>query len=123
MLFRSDPVKLREATSLHAAEDNKGKRNEKLFEAILGESLSTDDLDELAKKFEGFQVAGMNVPKSSGKLGITLRKPEQGGDVLQRTVTVRRERSGWKVDEISGEGRFEQPIMIPRGRMGGGRRR
>jgi hypothetical protein len=117
-----DAAKLKEATALHAIEDNKGKRNEKLFTGILDESISEDEIDELAKRLEGYQISGHNDAKSSGRLGVILAKGGQNGEYFQRTITVRREKSGWKVDEIGGEGKFERPVMGPtRGRMRGRR--
>jgi len=115
-----DATRLKEATALRAGQDNETRpQNKKLFEAILEENLSGDDLDELAKKLEGFQVTGANEAKSSARLGIILHKSEGGGAFLQRTITVRREKAGWKVVDISGEGKLEKPITIPRGGMRG----
>jgi hypothetical protein len=101
-LKAKDPVRLREATALRAVRENEGKANEKLFASILEESMSEDEIDELAKKLEGYQIAGRNVAKSSGRLGIILQKSDKGGDILLRTITVRIEKDGWKVVDIGG---------------------
>lgn len=98
-----DPIRLKDATALRAAEDNKGSRNEKLFASILDESITPEDIEELGKTLEGFQIAGNNVPKSTARLGIILQRQGKNGDTLLRTITARKEKAGWKVDEISGQ--------------------
>jgi hypothetical protein len=117
-----DLPKIAEATALHAPYEASGK-NQKLFAAILDQDLAQEDLDELAKKLDGYQFAGANVAKSSGQLGIIVTKPE-GTSIMRRTITMRHEKAGWKVQDISGQGEIEKPIVMPRmgGRMGGGRR-
>ncbi|MDR3636257.1 MAG: hypothetical protein P4L84_20815 [Isosphaeraceae bacterium] len=116
-----DPARLKEATALHAGQPSETRpQNKKIFEAILEESLSPDDLDELAKKLDGYQVSGSNDATSSGRLGITLHKSGAGGSFLQRTITVRKEKAGWKVVDISGEGKLES--MNGGGGGGGGMR-
>jgi hypothetical protein len=107
--------RLAEATALHAPVEATGK-NQKLFQAILDQSLSDEDLAELAKSMDGYQIVGQNTAKSSGRLGIIVMKPE-GTSQMTRTVTTRHEKKGWKVVDISGKRELEKPIAIPR--MGG----
>jgi len=116
-----DLKKIAEATALRAPLEA-STRNQKIFLAILEEDLAEEDLDELAKKLEGFQITSYNVPKSSGIFKVTITKPE-GTSIMRRTITMRREKAGWKVLDISGEGELEKPIVVPRmrGRMGGRR--
>jgi len=114
--------RLAEATALRAPTEAAGK-NQKMFTSILEQSLSSDDLDELAKKLEGFQIVGTNQPKSSGKLGVILSKPTNDGGQLIRTVTARHEKAGWKVVDISGVTEMERPLPNMRVRGGTGRRR
>jgi hypothetical protein len=46
--------------------------------------------------------------KSTGKLGIVISKSEKNSsNRLQRTVTVRREKAGWKVLDISSPIEFQ----------------
>jgi hypothetical protein len=111
-------AKIAEATALRAPIEAVTK-NQKLFVAILEQNLAPEDLDELAKKLEGYQYAGENQAKSSAKLGIILTKNE-GTSVMSRTLTMRHEKAGWKILDISGEREFEKPISMPRP---GGRRR
>lgn len=112
--------RLAEATALRAPTEASGTKNQKLFAAILEQSLSEDDISDLANKLEGFQIVGQNEPKSSGKLGIILGKPGKNGESYRRVITVRHEKAGWKVVDISGQGTIEKPIVMPR--MGRGRR-
>ena len=116
-----DAEKIAEATALHAPTEASA-RYKKVFEAILEGSLAPEDLDQIAKKFEGMNIMSQNQAKSSGRLGIIVGKAGSKGDTLTRTVTVRKEKSGWKVVDISGEREIERPIMI-RGMPGRGRRR
>lgn len=113
-----DAQRLREATALRAEKENEGNRNEKLFRSILDESISQDEMDELAKRLDGFQIAGRNVPKSTSRLGIILQRRDTRGNMFQRTITVRREKDGWKVCEISGEGRIGQSMGTATQRQG-----
>jgi hypothetical protein len=103
-LRAKDPVRLREATARRAEEFNKGKRYEKLFKSILDESISQDEIEELAKVFEGFQIAGANQAKTTSTLGIILQKSNpKTGRLVYRTLTVRREKEGWKVLDLGHE--------------------
>jgi hypothetical protein len=114
---KKDLNAISQATALRAATESK---NTKLFQLILSQELAQEDLDELAKKLAGFQYAFYNQPKSSGVLGVVIRKPE-GTSTMQRTITMRHEKAGWKVMDISGEGEIEKPIIMPRMRGGTGR--
>ena len=56
-----DPERLAEATALRAGQAGEtGPHYQKLFSAILEQSLAPEDLDELAKKFEGVTIVGHN---------------------------------------------------------------
>jgi hypothetical protein len=118
-----DLDRLAEATALHAPTEAERGDYKKIFAAILDGSLAPEDMDELAKRFEGMQIAGRNQAKSSGRLGVTIAKSGQRGSYFNRTITVRREKAGWKVVDVSGQREFQAPAM-PRGMPGtGGRRR
>jgi hypothetical protein len=103
-LKAKDLKRLSEATALRASAEAKGVKNQKLFASITDESMTEDDLSELANKLEGYQVVGMNDFKSSGRAGVTLGKQATNGDYHQRTVIVRKEKAGWKVADIGGQG-------------------
>lgn len=113
-LKAKDPQRLREATALRAATESEGPYR-KVLSAILEESLAAEDMDELAKKFEGMQVTGMNPPKSSGRVDVIIGKSEGGGDYATRKITVRKEKAGWKVIDIAGQREFDAPANL-RGR-------
>jgi len=110
-LRAKDPERLANATALHAEAESADK-NKKMFKAILDKSLPDNELNDLASKLEGFQVVSQNIPKSSGRLGIILGK-RRGNDMVQRTVTVRLEKAGWKVVDIGPEGVIEGFSKMP----------
>jgi hypothetical protein len=117
-----DPERLAEATALRAPTES-SPQYQKVFAAIIEQSLAPEDLDELAKKFEGMSIIGQNQAKSSARLGIIIGKNGQKGEQLTRTITVRKEKAGWKVCDVSGQREFEKPINIRGGGMPRGRRR
>jgi hypothetical protein len=92
----------RPKTSATAAQKDTGNsKNQEMFAKIVDSSISDSELDEVAKKLEGYQIAGENAVKSTGRLGIFIDKLADNGSVLRRTVTVRREKKGWGVMDIS----------------------
>jgi predicted nucleotide-binding protein len=92
--------RLAEVVALRAPIEAATPKNKKLFSAILDQSISDAEVDEIAKALEGFQIVGNNEAKSSGRLGIIIAKTSEN-DYLQRTVTVRKEAKGWRVVDIS----------------------
>jgi hypothetical protein len=121
-LKSKDLERLADTVALRAPTEASSKSNQKLFESILERSMSEDDLSDLANKLNGFQMVDANQPKSSGRFSIILGKPGKNGEFYRRTITLRHEKAGWKVLDISGQGKIEKPIVMPRGR-GGMRRR
>ncbi len=111
--------RLAEATARRAPTEASGPKNQKLFASILEQSLTEDDLNDLANKLEGYQVVGNNTPKSTGKYALILGKAGKNGESYRRTITTRHEKDGWKVTDISGVGKVEKPIVG--GRMRGRR--
>ena len=118
-----DLDRLTEATAIHAQVEARAK-NQEIFKRIYDGSLSEQELDDLAKKLEGYQLAGYNPPKSTGRIDIILQKmsgpgPESGPGQNQnpsrftRLITVRHEKRGWLVCDISGESEFKNPRMMP----------
>jgi hypothetical protein len=99
-LKSKDRDKLAEATALHSQEEASGK-NKELFAKIVDMSISDAELDDLSKKFDGFHVSGENAAKSTGKLGVYIDKPTDEGGVIRRTLTVRKEKKGWGVEDVS----------------------
>ena len=50
-----------------------------MFAKILEVSLSDSELDDLAKKLEGYQIAGENPPKSTGRVDVVIQKSGDNG--------------------------------------------
>jgi len=96
-----DRERLTEATALRASTPEEGGKYRDMFARIIDSSIADSELDDLATKLEGFKVSGENQPKSTGRLGVTVKKPTDTGGFLQRTVTVRKEKKGWGVLDIS----------------------
>lgn len=92
---------LTEATALRASTAEEGGKYRDMFGRIIDSSISDSELDDLASKLDGYKVSGENQAKSTGRLGVTIRKPTDTGGWLSRTVTVRREKKGWGVLDIS----------------------
>lgn len=120
-LRAKDPARLHEATAARAPFECHEK-NKKLFEALVEESMSQEDLDELAKLLEGYTITGQNTPKSSAVFSLIMTKASDRTTTLVRRLTMRKEKAGWKVMDIGGKGELESPIMVPRGRTTGRRR-
>jgi hypothetical protein len=106
-LKAKDKTRLAEATALRSQEEASTQRIKDLFKTIVEESISDSELDDLAKKLEGFTVAGENAAKSTGKLGIIIHKPTDDGGYMSRVITVRKEKKGWGVMDISKETEFK----------------
>jgi hypothetical protein len=99
-LASKDPKALADAVALRSRLEA-STRNQKYFEAILEENLPEDMLDELVKAFEGMAVQGMNQRKSTNVVGVIVGKTDENGSQISRTLTMRKEKAGWKVQDIS----------------------
>jgi len=116
-LRAKNPDMLAQATALRAPTEASPKY-QKVFTAILEQSLAPEDLDELAKKLEGYAIIGHNTPKSTGKFDVIVGRM-QGTSQFHRTITLRKEKAGWKVVDLSGAREFEKPIVLVRPGRGG----
>jgi hypothetical protein len=105
-LKAKDQDRLSEATARRAASESSAK-NQEIFTKILEVSLSDSELDDLAKKLEGYQVAGENPPKSTGRVDVVIQKSDGGGSYSRRRITARHEKKGWGVLDISPEQVFK----------------
>ena len=98
---------LAEATAIRAPTEASTERIRELFAKVVDTSISDDELDDIAKKLEGFAIAGENPVKSTGRVGVIIRKPLEDGGYLSRIVTVRREKKGWGVLDVSPQMEFK----------------
>jgi hypothetical protein len=108
-LEERDLKKVAAATALRAATESKNKA---LFQSILAQKLGQEDLDELARKLSGYELAGTSAP-TVDITRIVATRPE-GNGIVRRTLTMRREKAGWKLQDISDEGALAKPITVPR---------
>lgn len=117
-LSAKDPDRLAEATALRAPTEASPEL-QKVFRSITELSLSPDELNTLAKLFDGMQIQGQNVAKSTARLSIIVGKTDESGDQITRTITVRKEKAGWKVVDVSRPRVIDNPSRARR--PGGGR--
>ncbi len=89
-LRAKDADRLAEACALRASLEPPLK-NQNLFKKIFDVSLSDSEMDDLAKSFESYKVAGENPAKSTARVEVVLQKTGDDGSVHKRVVTVRRE--------------------------------
>ena len=92
--------RLSQATARRAATEA-SEKHRKVFAAILEQSISDEELDDMAKALQGFQVQSILSAQSTGSIGVLISKIDNR-DMLQRTVMVRREKEGWKVLDFKG---------------------
>ena len=111
-LKAKDLDRLNEATALRAQVEAVAK-NQPLFKKIFDLSLSESELDEIAKKLEGYQIAGENPPQSTGRVDVILQKAdtEHRGGYFRRKVTVRHEKKGWGILDIAGATEFKAATL------------
>ena len=95
-----------EATARRAAVESATK-NQDLFTKILDVSLPDDELDDLAKKLEGFQISSINPAKSTGHVDVVVQKSGKNGSFFRRKITARREKKGWGVLDIGPSSEFK----------------
>jgi hypothetical protein len=109
-LKAKDRDALTEATALRSTDPMESTGpNKELFGRILDGSISDAELDDLATKLEGYKVAGENPPKSTGRLIVWADKTDKNGTRHRRDFTVRKEKKGWGVMDISTPMVFKAP--------------
>ena len=109
-----DVDRLNESTALRAHVEASSARNRELFQKIFDLSLSDSELADLATKLEGYTIASENPPKSTARVDVILQKRGDAGNTFQRTVTVRHEKKGWGVLDVSGAREFKALNAMPR---------
>jgi hypothetical protein len=118
-LHAKDRDKLAEATALRSQTEATSTKNKELFAKIVDMSISDSEIDDLAKKFEGFRVAGENAVKTTGKLGVYIDRQTEHGDTQRVTLTVRKEKKGWGVMDVSSPTLFKAMTGRPQRKTAG----
>ncbi len=111
---QKDGALISEAMALRAATEAEPRRRE-FFKALKEQSVAPEDLDEMIRNLDGMAIVNVNESKSTGVTGIIIGKMD-GADYLTRTVYMRREKDGWKVQDI---GAPKRDKSRPRGGAGG----
>ena len=106
-LKSKDADRLVEATARRTASEATSSANRELFGKILEVSLSDSEMDDLAKKLDGYKISGENPPRSTAKVDVVIQKSGPNGSYMRRRVTTRHEKKGWGVLDISGEQVFK----------------
>ncbi len=94
------------------------EKHRKIFAAIKEMSISDDELDEMAKALDGFQVISVLPTKSTVRIGVLCGKRD-GKNLMVRTIMTRKEKEGWRVMDIANVYEFKPgvgPIFRGRGR-------
>jgi hypothetical protein len=112
-LKAKDLDRLNESTALRASREAGSTKNQELFQKIIDLNLSDSELDDIAKKLDGFTVAGENPPKSTGRVDVVIQKAGDRNGFIRRKVTVRHEKKGWGVLDIGGPQVFKTPGILP----------
>jgi hypothetical protein len=94
-----DVDRLSEATALRSPYESSSKHRE-LFQRIVDGSISEAQLNDLAENLDEYKISGEAAVTSTGRLGILVSKKTKTGK-MQRKITVRKEKAGWKVLDIS----------------------
>jgi hypothetical protein len=103
-LKSGDLEAVKTATALRGQTEASTKAHKDLFASFVSDDgPQQEDVADLAKGFEGFKVVGKNTAKSTGQIGVILEKTE-GRNTLRRTLTMRKEKDGWKVMDFGGTG-------------------
>jgi hypothetical protein len=101
-----DKDRLSEATAIRARIEATSDKSKELFGKITDGNISDAEFEDVARKLEGYVVAGENAVHSTGKLGIVIVRPTKEGGYLTRVVTVRKEKKGWGVMDIGNPTEF-----------------
>jgi hypothetical protein len=111
---RKDLTALAEATAIRAPLEAQTASRRQLWQAIKDENLPAEDLDTLARAFDGMEVLMLNNARSTMARSVSVGKQEDN-KLIRRTITVRKEKDGWKVMEVS-DARTETVGISQRGR-------
>lgn len=108
---------LDENTALRAPTQAK-EYSKKIFQAIKEKSLSSEDLDKLAKDLKGYKVVTAYPPNTSNTIEVEVMKRLKT-EAYTRMIVVRHEKAGWKVQDIKKPYVIYMPTF--NNQMGGGR--
>lgn len=98
-LKAKDPQKLKDAVALRSRLESSAAHRS-LFEQILDSSLPAETLKALADAFEGYTIVRPGAVEGTGHQDVILMKSADRGN-LQRALTLRKEKAGWKVSDFS----------------------
>ena len=100
-LQAKDRDRLAEATALHSQTEATTEKNKELFGKIVDLSISDAEMDDLAKKLHGYRIGGENAAKRRAGWASTSTRRTDEGSMLRLTLTVRKEKKGWGVMDMT----------------------
>lgn len=109
---------LAEAVAIRGQFEAATEERKKMFEALKNENLAQEEMDELARQFDGMKVMNKNLPKSSGNVRVVVGKQEDNR-LYTRTLIVRREKDGWKIQDFTKQ-RMERTGLSTKSKERGG---
>jgi hypothetical protein len=109
-----DADRLNEAMAIRAPEQADSSKNRGTFKKIADLALSDSEFDDLSKQLDGYRVAFENPQKIIGRVDVVARKQGQNGSYTQRRFTVKHEKKGWGVLDISASTEFKAMGVIRR---------
>ena len=113
-----DSKRLAEAVALHARLES-SNAHKLMFEHVLDEAATADDLDKLARDFAGMQLVELGTRKGSGEQHIIVGKEDET-QTTTRVLIVRKEKKGWKVQDYGGQRIIKIPVMRGQNQRGRG---
>jgi hypothetical protein len=76
------------------------------------QSIDEELLDLMQQTFEEMSIIGTNRVNSTARLGVIVQRQMEDGDIVRRTITMRREKAGWKVADVSGPFIIDAPAQL-----------
>lgn len=115
-----DPHLLSDSVALRAAQEAEPKTRPYFVKILEGpQSIDEDLLNLLEDALKDMQIVGTNRVSSTARLGVIVSRQNDAGDEIRRTITMRKEKAGWKVADISGPAIIKAPAQM-RNRTPGG---
>jgi hypothetical protein len=92
-----------------------------IFQKLVEGPQSVDQatIDLIHDALQDMRIVGTNTVRSTARLRVIVGRQEENGDQVTRTITMRREKAGWKVADVSGPRIIDMPAQM-RNRGGGG---
>ena len=105
-----DAKAVAEALALHSRYEASGAHKGD-FGDILDETASAEQINKIASEFDGFQIQSLGQRLGEGEVKVILTKQDEKSS-MSRTLTMRHEKLGWKVQDYGGKREIKRPQMM-----------